>query len=92
MMKVVGEEGVSTQEFVDYLKGDFFDAVYLQQNAFDKTDEATAADRQKHVYRLITEIIDRNSSREQRRRPPVLPAIAAIVRQLELGGVPIRRF
>jgi len=59
MMKVVGEEGVSIQEFIDYLKGDFFDAVYLQQNAFDKTDEATAADRQKHVYRLITEIIDR---------------------------------
>ncbi|MBI3616655.1 MAG: V-type ATP synthase subunit A [Candidatus Omnitrophica bacterium] len=59
MMKVVGEEGVSTQEFIDYLKGDFFDAVYLQQNAFDKTDEATAADRQKHVYGLMTEIIDR---------------------------------
>ena len=59
MMKVVGEEGVSIQEFIDYLKGDFFDAVYLQQNAFDKTDEATAADRQKHVYRLMTEIIDR---------------------------------
>ena len=59
MMKVVGEEGVSTQEFIDYLKGDFFDAVYLQQNAFDKTDEATTADRQKHVYRLMTEIIDR---------------------------------
>lgn len=58
MMKVVGEEGVSIQEFVDYLKGDFFDAVYLQQNAFDKTDEATAADRQKHVYKLMTEIID----------------------------------
>ena len=58
MMKVVGEEGVSIQEFIDYLKGDFFDAVYLQQNAFDKTDEATAADRQKHVYRLMTEIID----------------------------------
>ncbi|MBI5415753.1 MAG: V-type ATP synthase subunit A [Candidatus Omnitrophica bacterium] len=59
MMKVVGEEGVSIQEFIDYLKGDFFDAVYLQQNAFDKTDEATAADRQQHVYRLMTEIIDR---------------------------------
>lgn len=59
MMKVVGEEGISGQEFIDYLKGDFLDAVYLQQNAFDKTDEATAADRQKHVYRMMTEIIDR---------------------------------
>lgn len=59
MMKVVGEEGVSTEEFVAYLKGEFFDAVYLQQNAFDKTDEATPADRQKQVFGLIETIIDR---------------------------------
>lgn len=58
MMKVVGEEGMSTDEFVDYLKGEFFDAVYLQQNAFDKTDEATSAERQRHVYNLIEGIID----------------------------------
>ncbi len=58
MMKVVGEEGMSTDEFVDYLKGEFFDAVYLQQNAFDKTDEATSAERQRHVYSLIEDIID----------------------------------
>ncbi len=58
MMKVVGEEGTSIDEFVDYLKGEFFDAVYLQQNAFDKTDESTPADRQKHVFGLILEIID----------------------------------
>jgi V/A-type H+-transporting ATPase subunit A len=58
MMKVVGEEGISTAEFIDYLKGEFLDAVYLQQNAFDKTDEATAADRQRHVYNILEEIID----------------------------------
>ncbi len=58
MMKVVGEEGTSIAEFIDYLKGEFFDAVYLQQNAFDKTDEATASDRQKYVYDLIEKIID----------------------------------
>jgi V/A-type H+-transporting ATPase subunit A len=58
MMKVVGEEGISAHEFVDYLKGEFFDAVYLQQNAFDKTDEATTADRQKYVYALVEEIIE----------------------------------
>jgi V/A-type H+-transporting ATPase subunit A len=57
MMKVVGEEGTSTEEFVDYLKGEFFDAVYLQQNAFDKTDEATSADRQKYVFDFIDEIL-----------------------------------
>jgi V/A-type H+-transporting ATPase subunit A len=59
MMKVVGEEGTSIDEFIDYLKGEFFDGVYLQQNAFDKTDEATSAERQKHVFDIIVQIIDR---------------------------------
>ena len=58
MMKVVGEEGTSVGEFVDYLKGDFYDAVYLQQNAFDKTDESTSAERQVYVFDLINEILD----------------------------------
>jgi len=57
MMKVVGEEGVSNDEFVDYLKGDFFDAAYLQQNAFDKNDEASSADRQKQVFDLMYDIL-----------------------------------
>ncbi len=59
MMKVVGEEGTSTHEFVDYLKGEFLDAVYLQQNAFDKVDECTPADRQTFLFGLIAEIIEK---------------------------------
>jgi len=62
MMKVVGEEGTSIDDFVDYLKGDFFDDVYLQQNAFDKTDEATASERQKYVFDIISEIMDQDFS------------------------------
>ena len=57
MMKVVGEEGTSTEEFIEFLKGEFFDAVYLQQNAFDKNDEATSADRQAYVFDLIEYIL-----------------------------------
>jgi len=57
MMKVVGEEGTSLRDYTDYLKGEFIDAVYLQQNAFDKTDEATIAERQKHVFHAIYEFI-----------------------------------
>lgn len=60
MMKVVGEEGTSVREFVDYLKGEFIDAVYLQQNAFDKVDEATTSERQRYVFNLIYEIISRD--------------------------------
>ena len=58
MMKVVGEEGTSIHEFVEYLKGEFFDSVYLQQNAYDKTDEATPAERQKYVYPVVMKIVD----------------------------------
>jgi V/A-type H+-transporting ATPase subunit A len=58
MMKVVGEEGTSLAEFIDYLKGEFFDAVYLQQNAFDHVDEATASERQLVMYGLLEQIID----------------------------------
>jgi V/A-type H+-transporting ATPase subunit A len=59
MMKVVGEEGTSTAEFVDFLKGEFYDAVYLQQNAFDKTDESTPKNRQIYVFDLINEILNK---------------------------------
>lgn len=57
MMKVIGEEGVSLKDYIDYLKGEFFDFVYLQQNAYDKVDEATPAQRQEYVFRFIYEHI-----------------------------------
>ncbi|MCM8760600.1 MAG: V-type ATP synthase subunit A [Candidatus Omnitrophica bacterium] len=53
MMKVIGEEGTSLEDYVDYLKGEFFDFVYLQQNAFDKVDEATSEERQKYMMHFI---------------------------------------
>jgi V/A-type H+-transporting ATPase subunit A len=71
MMKVVGEEGTSINEFIDYLKGEFLDAVYLQQNAFDKTDEATQAERQQYIYDFLFEIIEQPfqfADKEQARR------------------------
>jgi V/A-type H+/Na+-transporting ATPase subunit A len=57
MMKVVGEEGISLSDYIDYLKGDFFDFVYLQQNAFDKVDEATSEERQKYMFAFIADHI-----------------------------------
>jgi len=60
MMKVIGEEGTSTEDFVDYLKGELFDAVYLQQNAFDKVDEFTPAERQKHVFERISDVLEQD--------------------------------
>ena len=57
MMMVVGEEGTSLEDFVIYLKSEFIDAVYLQQNAFDKVDAATSPERQKYVSEKINKIL-----------------------------------
>jgi V/A-type H+-transporting ATPase subunit A len=58
MMKVVGEEGTSLEDYVDYLKSEFFDQVYLQQNAFDDVDGATPKERQADVFAFLTEIME----------------------------------
>ena len=58
MMKVIGEEGTSLADYVDYLKAEFFDFVYLQQNAFDAVDEATPKERQIYVFDFIFRILE----------------------------------
>jgi V/A-type H+-transporting ATPase subunit A len=58
MMKVVGEEGTSLGDYIEYLKGEFFDFVYLQQDAFDPVDEATSAERQKYIFEFIFQLLD----------------------------------
>jgi V/A-type H+-transporting ATPase subunit A len=57
MMKVVGEEGTSDPDFILYLKSEYLDSVYLQQDAFDAVDGATSGDRQCHVFGVISEIL-----------------------------------
>ncbi len=53
MMKVVGEEGTSLEDFTTYLKAEFLDAVYLQQNAFSETDASTPVERQRIMFDLV---------------------------------------
>jgi len=57
MMKVVGEEGTSLDDYIIYLKGDFLDAVYLQQNSFDEVDQAASPERQRYVFSRILSIL-----------------------------------
>lgn len=57
MMKVVGEEGTSIDDFVTYLKAEYLDSVYLQQDAYNAVDAATAEDRQKSVFALLHGIL-----------------------------------
>ena len=49
MMKVVGEEGTSIEDYMVYLKAEMLDAVYLQQNSFDLTDANCTKERQNYV-------------------------------------------
>ena len=63
MMKVVGEEGTSIGDFELYLKSDFFDAVYIQQNGFDPVDASTDEKRQKYVFsKIINDILKKEFS------------------------------
>ena len=57
MMKVVGEEGTSIDDFVTYLKAEYVDAVYLQQNAFNETDAANSIERQKYVFQKLLGVL-----------------------------------
>ena len=53
MMKVVGEEGTSLSDFTCYLKAEFLDAVYLQQNAFSDADASTPVERQQIMFAVV---------------------------------------
>ncbi|MCU0723106.1 MAG: V-type ATP synthase subunit A [Planctomycetes bacterium] len=71
MMAVVGEEGTSVEDFTTYLKGELFDAVYLQQNAYDDVDGSTPAERQKTVFAKCLELLRLDfafETREQARK------------------------
>ena len=57
MMKVVGEEGTTIVDFVEYLKSEFLDYVYLQQNTFDRVDGATDKKRQNYVFDKVMNVM-----------------------------------
>lgn len=59
-MDVVGEEGTSLADFFVYLKAEFLDAVYLQQNAFDKVDAANTMERQVYVFRKVFAVLKKH--------------------------------
>ena len=57
MMMVVGEEGTSVEDFVYYLKSEYLDSVYLQQNGFDEVDAVSDPERQTYVFNKIYDIL-----------------------------------
>jgi len=59
-MDVVGEEGTSLSDFLQMLKAEFLDGVYLQQNAFDKVDAYTPIDRQAYTSDFVFRIMKKD--------------------------------
>jgi len=57
MLQVTGEEGISLEDFVVWLKASMVDTVYLQQDAFDDVDASTSQERQGESFRLLGELI-----------------------------------
>jgi V/A-type H+-transporting ATPase subunit A len=57
MMLVVGEEGVSIEDLMIYLKSEMVDAICLQQDAFDVVERATSLERQVSDFLLLMDMV-----------------------------------
>ena len=60
MMKVIGEEGTSAEDYILYQRGELLDAVYLQQNSFDPIDAACEPERQAHEFNVLYDVLTRD--------------------------------
>ena len=66
MMKVVGEEGTSAEDYIIYQKGELLDAVYLQQNSFDPIDAVSPPARQKIEFDRLYDALMKTYSLEEK--------------------------
>lgn len=57
MMLVVGEEGISIEDTIIYLKAEMVDVVCLQQDSYDTVDRATYRDRQISDFALLINMV-----------------------------------
>ncbi|MCH9611701.1 MAG: V-type ATP synthase alpha chain [Chlamydiia bacterium] len=56
-MEVIGEESTSIGDFIIYLKSEFFDFTYLQQNAFNSEDAYCSFERMVEVFGVMNMIL-----------------------------------
>jgi V/A-type H+-transporting ATPase subunit A len=66
MMKVIGEEGTAMEDFLVYLKSEFLDYVFLQQNTFDSVDGATSAARQQQMFNDVSTVLKHEFTFEEK--------------------------
>jgi V/A-type H+-transporting ATPase subunit A len=83
MMKVVGEEGTSPADFTTYLKAEFLDAVYLQQNAFSESDASTPVERQKIMFEMVEKVLQSNFAFEEKDMAKLKDALRAFFMSLQ---------
>ena len=57
MMKVIGEEGTTLDDYIIYLKSEMLDSVYLQQNSFDLVEANCSTQRQRYVTDKLISIL-----------------------------------
>lgn len=67
MMKVVGEEGTSSEDYIVYQKGELLDAVYLQQNSFDPIDAVCPPERQRVEFDRLYDALTKTYSLEDKK-------------------------
>jgi len=60
MMQVTGEEGITTEDYVELQKAQLLDMVYLQQDAFDAVDASVPLERQRLTFDLLCALIERD--------------------------------
>ncbi|TVQ86164.1 MAG: V-type ATP synthase subunit A [Chromatiaceae bacterium] len=58
MMQVTGEEGITIDDYVVWLKATLLDMVYLQQDAFDEVDAAVGMERQRFSFYRVLAVIE----------------------------------
>ena len=59
MMKVVGEEGTSSEDYTFYQKGELLDAVYPSSRTFDEIDAACSPERQRIEFDMMYDVINK---------------------------------
>ena len=57
-MEVVGEEGITIEDLITYLKAELYEFSYLQQNAFDKEDAYCPLERQIVLFDMIQSVFE----------------------------------
>lgn len=86
-MKVIGEEEMTLDSFVHYLKAEFFDAAFLQQNAFSEVDANPSSARTSTCFGLARRVVDHPFQfRDKDHARQVLQSLTSLFRNWNLAA------